>query len=217
MSLVLPWEVIEAVVGQACHDIDLLRSFSLTCRQLHPHSLRVMINHTPLNSRDKAFAFYDFLRTETGSRLRKHVRCLTISPVDVPHLPPLQMLPNLATLSFISHELGEYRLGEHRPTVRLHTSHLWYYHRYGQNIRTLELGHLSLSTCTDLCRLILAFPNTTNIECRDISVKSRAKAGPDIDQMRNKLSRQLRLVTVNVRIAQYSLRVFDGLMSPILY
>ncbi|EJF65548.1 hypothetical protein DICSQDRAFT_133145 [Dichomitus squalens LYAD-421 SS1] len=209
MSMVLPWEVIECVVDQACNDFDLLRSFSLTCRQLHPYCLLVMINHIPLNGRDKAFAFYDFLRTDTGSRLRRHVRCLTISPVDVPHLPPLQMLPNLATLSFISRELKEYCGGERRPTLCLHTSHLRCYHQYGQNIRTLQLGNLSLSTCTDLCRLILAFPNMTKIDCRDISVKSQAKAGPGMDQMRNKLSRQLRLATVNVRIAQCIVCVSD--------
>ncbi|TBU33615.1 WD40-repeat-containing domain protein [Dichomitus squalens] len=192
MSPVLPWELIEGVVDQACHDLDLLRSFSLTCRQLHPHSLLVMINHMPLNSRDKAFAFYNFLRTETGSQLRKQIRSLTISPIDVPHFPPVLMLPNLSTLSFIS------RGPQDRPTVFLHTSHLRCYYRYGQNIRTLELGNLSLSTCTDLCRLILAFPNMTKIDCRDISVKSRAKAGPGMDLMKHKLSRQLRLATVNI-------------------
>ncbi|TBU36790.1 hypothetical protein BD309DRAFT_877703 [Dichomitus squalens] len=203
MSLVLPWEVIEGVVDQACHDLDLLRSFSLTCRQLHPHSLLVMINHAPLISRDKAFAFYDFLRTETGSRLReRRVQSLTISPVNVPHFPPLQMLPNLSTLSFVAHEHKEHHEGQQRPPVCLHTSHLWCYHRYGQNIRTLELGNLSLSTCTDLCRLILAFPNMTTLDCRAISVQSQANAGPDMDQMRNKLFRQLRLATVDVRIAE---------------
>ncbi|TBU61656.1 WD40-repeat-containing domain protein [Dichomitus squalens] len=197
MSPVLPWELIESVVDQACHDFDLLHSFSLTCRQLHSRSLLVMINHIPLNSRDKAFAFYDFLRTDTGLRLREHVRSLTISPVDVPHLPPLHMLPNLSTLSFISRKLERYYHEEGRPTVRLHTSHLWCYHRYGQNIRTLELGHLSLSACIDLCRLILAFPNTTKIICHDIIVKGPAMSGPVMDVLGAKLSRP-QLATVNI-------------------
>ncbi|TBU40797.1 hypothetical protein BD309DRAFT_1002881, partial [Dichomitus squalens] len=183
MSPVLPWELIESVVDQACHDFDLLHSFSLTCRQL------VMINHIPLNSRDRAFAFYDFLRTDTGLRLREHVRSLTISPVDVPHLPPLHMLPNLSTLSFISRKLERYYHEEGRPTVRLHTSHLWCYHRYGQNIRTLELGHLSLSACIDLI--------PQKIICHDIIVKGPAMSGPVMDVLGAKLSRP-QLATVNI-------------------
>ncbi|TBU33616.1 WD40-repeat-containing domain protein [Dichomitus squalens] len=196
MSPVLPWEVIEGVVDQACHDFDLLCSFSLACHQLRPRSLLLLINSVHLKSKEQALAFYEFLRTQTGSRLRGHVHSLTISPVDVPHFPPIQSLPNLSTLAFIPRGRQEYPSG--RPTSCLHTSHLRCYHRYGENIRSLELGNLSLSTCTDLCRLILAFPNTTNIECRGISVEPPAKAVPDMVLMRNKLSQQLQPDTINI-------------------
>ncbi|EJF65583.1 WD40 repeat-like protein [Dichomitus squalens LYAD-421 SS1] len=59
-----------------------------------------MSNHAHLKSKEQALAFYELLRTETGLRLREHIRSLTSSPLDVLQFPPMQLLPNLSALAF---------------------------------------------------------------------------------------------------------------------
>ena len=61
MSLMLPWEVIERVIEHASDDLELLRNFCLTCRQLHPYSFSLIIaKHIFLCSKERMTCFRTF-------------------------------------------------------------------------------------------------------------------------------------------------------------
>ena len=170
----LPWEVIERVIGHAYDDLDLLRSFSLTCRQLRPRSLWFMIKLAHLKNRNHVAAFCDFLGTDTGSQLKPYIQSLTISPTsDVPHVPLLKTLPNLSRLVLIPPR-SEYYEKTGRPAVYLHTPTLFCYRQYGKGIQRLEFAHVSFSTFPDFCRFLGAFPNMLHFICRNVQIQKEA-------------------------------------------
>ena len=200
MSLIsprLPWEVIERVIEHAHDDFEVLDSFSLTCRQLRPRSFALIIaRYVYLDSRDRILAFSDFIQKE--HKLQPLVQSISISPADFRPFPLVHMLPHLSTLLFTS---PGYRNGDDRwklPPIKLHTTMLRSYYLFGRRIHTLSLDHLSFQTSSDLFRLLLAFPMTTQLSCNNIFIKFTEKQTPTV--VRNKLSKQLRLQNLHVRI-----------------
>ncbi|TBU26571.1 hypothetical protein BD311DRAFT_604180, partial [Dichomitus squalens] len=61
-SLALPVEVIESVVGCCSEDTYTILAFTLTCRDLHPRSIRVLFMEVRLRNRDRLFALCDVLK-----------------------------------------------------------------------------------------------------------------------------------------------------------
>ena len=202
MSLVLPWEIIERVIDHAWKDLDVLYTFSLTCRQLRPRSVWLMIIDVYLGSRDKAFAFSNFLCTNTGLPLQEHIKSLNVSPANFPPFPLVQLLPNLSILRFVSPENGKHQVREDRLTVRIHPTTLSYYPLCGKRIRALSLCGLSFVTSSDLFRLVLAFPNITEIVCEDILITTPINNPAALNVTREKLFKHLRLETVDVSESQ---------------
>ena len=201
MSPALPWELLDMVVHQAYYeDYDTLRSLSLTCRSLRPLAIWLMLHRTHLQSRDQTFALCDFFRTKAGSLFRGQLKSLIVSPSDAPFVPLLNMLPNLSSLVFTSREYKKYRLPEDRPTMHFHPSILHNYRIHGMRIRTLSLYHLSFQTYSDFFRLVLAFPNATQLVCHGVVMKSPERNIPATDLWRNKLFQRLRLETIQARI-----------------
>ncbi|TBU44983.1 hypothetical protein BD309DRAFT_751744 [Dichomitus squalens] len=196
MSLVLPWEVLERIVDYAYDDSVLLRSFSLTCRQLRPRTLLFMMERCHFNAKDQVFAFCDFLRTR--SEFTSLVQSLFVCPIEFPPYPPIRMLPNISTLRFIIRRFGEYARPADRPVVHLHPSTLSCYRMYGERIRTLSLDHLSFTTYSDFPRLVLAFPKATEIVCQDILAKLPATSALAIDVVKRKLSKRPQLETITI-------------------
>ena len=192
MSLLLPWEVIERVIEHAFDDLELLRSFSLTCRQLRPRSFSLILHrHVFLKSRDQVFDFCDFLTENTELRLL--IEALTISPDEFSPIPLVNMLPHLSTLLFT---------GSTPSLVQLHPALLNCYHSFGKRIHTLSLQRLSFETESDLFRLLLAFPTIKQITFSKVYVDPPAILGEGytMSALAVKLSKQLRLETLHVRI-----------------
>ena len=199
-SLALPWEIIERVIENASDDRDLLRSFSLTCRQLRPRSFNLIIaQYVFLDSRDKVSDFCDFLLKRT--ELKSLIHSIAISPADFPPFPLVKVLPHLSTLGLISHGYEKCNGPQERPAIVLHSMLLGWYRSLGTRIRTLSLDHLSFQTSSDLFRLLLAFPMTTQLSCNNIFIKFTEKQTPTV--VRNKLSKQLRLETLHVRMHSF--------------
>ena len=199
ISLLLPWEVIERVIENAGDDLTLLRSFSLTCRQLRPRSFSLMIaQFVFLNSRDRASNFCDFLSENT--ELQPLIHSIIVSPADFRPFPLINMLPCLSTLLFVSPGYkGEDDRWE-RPTLMLHTTILSSYHSFGKRIRNLSLDRVSFSTSCDLFRFVLAFPQIKEIVCHDIIIdRPETKGTSTLELMRSKLCNRLGLETLNVR------------------
>ena len=198
MSLVLPWEVLERIIDHAHDDLALLRYFSLTCRQLRPRSLWLLMNHFHFVDRDQTYAFCDFIQAKP--KFLPLIQSLFVCPGGFPPYPLLDMLPNLSSLRFIIGRFKEYASRDVRPTVHLHPSTLLSYQISGKAIRTVSLDCLSFQTACDVFRLILAFPNVTKVICHDILVKSHTISAPAMDLVESKLSKQLRLKGLEVRL-----------------
>ena len=198
MSLLLPWEVIERVIEHASDDLDLLHSFSLSCRQLRPRSFNLIIaQYVFLNSRDRVSSFSDFLLERP--ELQPLIHSIFISPADFRPFPLVNMLPRLSTLFFTSPGYKEHHLSEHRPPIDMHHTTITCYHSFGKRIHTLSLNHLSFRTSGDFYRLILAFSTRMKLTLDDVLIRSREKETPGTTCVRNKLSKQLRLETLHVR------------------
>ena len=199
ISIRLPWEVIERVIEHAYDDLDLLRSFSLTCKQLRPRSFALIIaHHVFLDSRDRVSAFSGFIGAE--KKLQPFVRSIIISPADFRPFPLVNMLPHLSTLLFVSPGYHQFSDPHKRPPIVLHSTVLKSYHSFGKNIHTLSLDRLSFPTSSNVFRFILAFPRTTKIVCHDIIVKSQEKNTSTTELLRTRLCNRLRLETLNVSI-----------------
>ena len=181
-------------------DYDVLRTFSLTCRSLRHLAIWLMLHRTHLQSRDQTFALCGFLRTKAGSLFRGQLKSLILSPSDAPLAPLLKILPNISSLSFISRDYKQCLFPENRTTMHFHPSILNGYLTHGTCIRTLSLHYLSFQTCSDFLRLVLAFPNATHLVCHEIILKSKEISTPVTELWRNKLSRRLRLESIQVRI-----------------
>ena len=154
----LPWEVVERIIEYASDDLELLRSFSLTCRQLRPRSFSLIVaRYIFLGSRDRVSGFYDFLLE--NAELRSSIQSLTISPADFSPVPLVNMLSRLSTLIFVSPGSKENVRPGNRPAIKLHPAILNCYHSFGKRIHTLSLSRLSFRTSSDLFRLLFAFPN----------------------------------------------------------
>ena len=201
--LALPWEILERVIEHSSDDLDLLRSFSLTCRQLRPRSFTLILaQYVFLNSRDKAFDFVDFLLEHP--KLQPLIHSIIISPADFRPFPLVNMLPRLSTLLFTppGYQKYKFHIGPNDrgdlPYSEIHHATINCYHLFGRRIHTLSLDHLSFQTSSDLFRLLLAFPMTTQLSCNNIFIKFTEKQTPTV--VRNKLSKQLRLQNLHVRI-----------------
>ena len=107
-SPLLPWEVIERVIGHSGDHPETLHSFSLTCRQLRPRALCFMVADAKFKTRDQIFDFCDFLQAKP--HLKPLVRSIAVDPVHFAPFPLLHILPNLSAISFISqlHNEGDH-------------------------------------------------------------------------------------------------------------
>ena len=179
-------------------NFDLLRSFSLTCRQLRPRSFNLIIaQYVFLDSRDKVSDFCDFLLKRT--ELKSLIHSIAISPADFRPYPLVNMLPHLSKLLFILPGYRRYDLSDRQPAIEMHRSTITCYHSFGERIHTLALNQLSFRNSSTFYKLLLAFPTLTQLSCNDVTIKSRKAETPATMFTRSKLSRQLRLETLQVR------------------
>ncbi|TBU40573.1 hypothetical protein BD309DRAFT_818689, partial [Dichomitus squalens] len=198
MSLVLPWEVLKRIIDYTYDDFTLLRSFSLTCRDLRPRSLLVMIKNCHLQINEQVFTFCDFLQKKM--EYLPLIQSLFVCPINFPPYSLIKMLSNLSTLQFVIRSSMKYPRQEDRPVVYLHPSTLCCYRMHGERIQTLSLDHLSFTTHSDFSRLVLAFPNAMEIVFQDILVKVPATSTLAIDMVKHQLSKRPQLETIKVRI-----------------
>ena len=197
MSLILPWEVMERIIDHASNDIDLLRTFSLTCRQLRHRSFTLIVaQYIFLDSKERVSDFSDFIRER--NELQPLIQSLIISPADFRSFPLVNILPRLSGLGFITPGCEGYHGSWERPSIELHSTILTCYHSFGKRIRALSFDHLSFQTPSDLFRLVLAFPKATQISCHDIVIKSPGRNSSAVEVLKGKLLKQLQLKTLKV-------------------
>ena len=96
MCLALPWEVIERVIDHSADDNETLRSFALTCRDLHPRSINTLYRHLKFERRDQIFDLCDVLRAKP--HLQLCVESVSVLIDEFPPHPLLRMLPHLSEI-----------------------------------------------------------------------------------------------------------------------
>ena len=190
--LLLPCEVIERIIGHSGDHPQTLHNFSLTCRNLRPRALCLMVADVRFKNRAKIFNFCDFLQAKP--HLKPLVRSIAIHPNDFPPIPVLNILPNLFELQFGT--LIQRVPGQKTLFTILNQSTLTGCKYLGTNIRVLRLSDLSFLTCLDFARILLAFPNLTDLACSDIIIEEEGDRAP-LDVLKRRLSEQLRLRTVS--------------------
>ena len=197
MSLILPWEVMERIIDHASNDIDLLRTFSLTCRQLRHRSFTLIVaQYIFLDSKERVSDFSDFIRER--NQLQPLIQSLIISPADFRPFPLVNVLPRLSGLVFITRTCKGFDGSWERSSVELHSTVLTCYHSFGKRIRALSFNHLTFETPCDLFRLVLAFPKATQIACHDIVITSPGRNPAVMEVLKGKLSKQLQLRSLKV-------------------
>ena len=191
--------MIERIIEHASDDLDLLCNCSLTCRQLYPRSSALIISQFIfVHSKDRMSAFCDFLQEKP--KLQSFIQSIIIFPANFPPYPLINLLPHLKTLFLTSKGYKEHYIQQERPAIVLHSIILSCYYSFGKRIRNLSLSHLSFRTSYDLFRLLLAFPETVQISCYEIVISSPAQNTSALEVVRRKLSKQLRLESLTVRI-----------------
>ncbi|KAI1785780.1 WD40-repeat-containing domain protein, partial [Ganoderma leucocontextum] len=187
-SPLLPWEVIERIIGHFVGHPQTLCSFSLTCRQLRPRAFCLMMARVTLKSRTRTFAFVNFLRD--NPHLKPFVHSIVVEPTDFPPFPLLPTLSNLSEIGFTSRK-------DNPALSALHHSTLTCFHRFGTHIRTLRLFRISFATYLPFARILLAFPNMVHLTCEGVGIKTAGDRAP-LNGIRRRLPEQMRLKTLVV-------------------
>ncbi|KAI1795733.1 hypothetical protein LXA43DRAFT_991900 [Ganoderma leucocontextum] len=188
----LPCEVIERIIGHSSDHPDTLNSFSFTCSRLRPRALCLMVGRVTLWSRNRTFAFVDFVRAKP--HLKPLVRSIVVDPTEFAPFPLLHILPNLSEIEFTSWLLS-------RNILALHPSCLTCFQRFGTQIQTLHLSGLSFATYLPFARLLLAFANISHLTCTDVVIQT-AGDGPPLAVVQRRLSEQMRLKTLTMSAPQ---------------
>ena len=158
MCLALPWEVIERVIDHSADDTKTLRSFALTCRDLHPRSAIHLYRHLIFWTRGQTFDLCDVLQAKP--HLQRCVKSVYIPIGQFSPHPLLRMLPHLSKIT-----IGErgYLRRSHRsflPSPILRSCH-----QFGQHIQTLSLRWTTFRFLSDFAAVLLSFPRIHTLFC----------------------------------------------------
>ena len=190
-SPALPWEVIERIIGHSWHDYPTIRNFSLTCRELRPRSLCLLVAEAVLHSRDKIFNFCDFLRAKPY--LKPLVRSILVDPNNFAPVPLLRLLPNLSEIRFTFDNDN----GDFIHTV-LNQSVLTSCRLLSTRIQTLSLAYLSFAASLQFLQILSAFTNIVHLNCLDVLFDAEGDGPSPNHVFTQRLSQRLRLLTVSI-------------------
>ena len=203
-SPLLPWEVIERVIG---HSYDLGRpyyknsrsilNFSLTCRDLRPRTLCFLVADVVLHSREKVFDFFDFLQAKP--HLKPFVRSICVDFGNFVPIPLLQVhvLPNLSKIEFRDWNFESLYL----PS--LNQSTLTCSQLLSAHIQTLSLCVLCFKSSIYFFQIPSAFPNILHLVCEDAFIKQEDKTSA-LEVAKQRLSQRLHLRTVSFQLESCS-------------
>ncbi|KAI1787452.1 hypothetical protein LXA43DRAFT_896224 [Ganoderma leucocontextum] len=164
----LPWQVIQRVIDHSGGHANTLRSLSLACHRLRPHSCCVMFARVRFKGRDHVFAFLDFL--QDNPHLKPVVRSIVVRPTDLAPSPLLRILPSLSDIEFAPHLAEPPRSSSRNIFPALHQSSLTCFRQFGTHINTLRLSRLSFATYLSLARVLLTFTSITHLYCSRVEI-----------------------------------------------
>ena len=186
----LPWEVIERVIDYSSEHTITLCNIALTCCQLHPRSILVLLTSVKMEHREQVFHLCDLLRAKP--QLRHYVRSVTIPLRHFAPYPLLSILPNLRDIRF--HDERSYPMTGR--FIRTHRSTLMCCQQFGIGVRSLTILRARFSTCMEFVRVLSAFTGLEDLSC------ARVRLGKSVDidtTVSSRLLRHLRLKALDVR------------------
>ncbi|KAM5543198.1 hypothetical protein V8D89_003072 [Ganoderma adspersum] len=195
-SPILPWEIIERIIGHSSHNPKSIRNFSHTCRELRPRSLCLLVANVTLYSRNKIFDFCHFLQAKP--HLTPFVRSLTVHPHDFAPVPLLRILPNLSKIEFNNSGILNRSIGRRNKVVQiLNQPTLTCCRLLSTRIQTLRLSGLVFGTYLQFLHLLSAFTSILHLECLNVSIFEEGDPVL-LDVAKQRLSRRLRLLSVSL-------------------
>ncbi|TBU56148.1 WD40 repeat-like protein [Dichomitus squalens] len=212
----LPVEVIERIIDSSADDPRTLSTFSLCCRTLLPRSRRHLFVRICIRTFEQMYSVSAFLQSRPWlTPLVGQVKISACSPgpssapaalLAVVPLPLLTRLPNLrhwtmAQEWFISK--GDMLAG----VLSFNRHALAGFEQYGTRIHKLTIRGLQFSTCADMGRFLLAFPNVQSLHCDSCSI-TRERYGAADHLVRQRLAAKLRLKPLTIS-ASTGKRVVD--------
>ena len=195
----LPWEVLERIIGHSSNRTIL--NCSLTCRDLRPHSLCLLITDVKFHSRGKLLDFCDFLTAKP--HLKPLVRSIVVHPDQFAPNPLLRMLPNLSEIKFAETTMSTTVA---RKPIVLHKSTLAGCQFPSARIQSLSLANLHFRTPIQFLHVLSTFTSIKHLVCSDVWIKPSAMPGPNgwsesapqtVDVAKRRLAQKLRLRTVS--------------------
>ena len=200
----LPWEVIERVINHSANSAKTLKSFTLTCSDLHPRSTMLLLCHAKVNNRRHLFGLCAFL--ETKPRLLPCIRSVSIPVHEFSPYPLLRMLPNLSEVGFTDTFINPGQSIEQRPAT-FHPSVLKCCRPSGEHVQTLSLHRIHFPSLSAFSDVLLLFPRIKSLSCKHLHVN---KDYVHDQLVTHRLSKRLHLrtLTVSTYSSYYHLPVF---------
>ena len=195
-SPLLPWEVIERVIGHSGDDFQTLLNFSLTCRDLRPRTLCLLVAEVYFKDRDQIFDFCDFL--QVNPHLKTLVCSIAVKPGDFAPFPLLSILPNLSKLKF--YPPPNTRQQDRKAVMVLNRSTVSCCKSLGTNIQALHLSQLSFPTLLEFARLLLTFTDLKDLCCSRVLIRAKGNQA-HVNVIKQRMSNRLHLSTVSVSVA----------------
>ena len=186
----LPWELIERIIGHCGDDPELLRNFSLSCPQLRPRSLCLMVADVKLKKREQIFAFRDFLGTHP--HLRQLVASIRTWPDTSAPFHILHILPNVTKITICGDPIGR---GSSLPPPVLAS-----YRTSATRVQILHLSTITFPTLQEFCRVLQAFTGMRELCCSDVDASSATGSSSNLRLNKWRLSQRLLLTTLSVSI-----------------
>ena len=193
----LPWEIIERIIGHSC-DPETIYNFSLTCSDLRPRSLCLLVSDASLHSRDQVFDFCEFLKAKP--HLKPLVRSILVDPGNFAPVPLFHMLPNLSEVHFVGIDCMDGDYGSRHPSFSrmvLNESTLKSCRFPTTHIQTLSLSDVSFATSLQFLRVLSAFATIVHLVCSNAFIHVKGDLGP-LDVAKRRLAPRLRLLTVRL-------------------
>ncbi|TBU54432.1 WD40-repeat-containing domain protein [Dichomitus squalens] len=201
----LAWELLERIICFSGGDAETLYSFSLSCSQLRPRSLCLMVANVVIMERKQVAAFRDFV--EAYPHLRPFVRSITTQPATFMPFPLLAILPNLTAIIWTTPWPGS------PSTVSLPQPVLTSLRRFGTNVTTLDLWKLSFKTLPEFCRMLLAFTSVKRLLCQSLSIRGKVSNNASLELFTQRLSQQLSLRSITMDVGHRT----DEAMARLLF
>ena len=173
MSLALPWEVIERTISHCSDSVATLYSFTLTCRDLNPRSIILLLARVKFKNRAQIFSLCD-LRAKP--HLQPAVRSIIVPPNEFSPHPPIRMLRNLSDIKFSTDSnfrnliLNPWHFFSDPRVPTCNSSVLNYCRVFEDNIQSLSLHGLSFPSLSAFSRFLLVFQRIQSLSCSELEI-----------------------------------------------